>query len=203
MHLDKKKKKENTFSQTNINNSIIKSKFNITTLIYIYTYIYIYSTHRSFIRKIPRNESKIIPERIDNKSRTLHARSVKISFKGKKKNKKKLDATTNPKWYTMEWLTRSNDYDRSKNGSHVNFPGVGQSTFVIRALNQTRKQVQTSSRGWAPETSCLARYVSVYQYVQGITPINRAPIIFQFRITTNPHALPHQRVSTTEREEMG
>lgn len=88
MHLDKKKK-ENTFSQTNINNSIIKSKFNITTLIYIY-YTYIYILNASIVypknsHKIPRNESKIIPERIDNKSRTLHARSVKISFKGKKK----------------------------------------------------------------------------------------------------------------------
>lgn len=103
MHLDKKKKKENTFSQTNINNSIIKSKFNITTSIIIYIYTYIYILNASIVypknsHKIPRNESKIIPERIDNKSRTLHARSVKISFKGKKKNKKKLDATTtNPK----------------------------------------------------------------------------------------------------------
>lgn len=100
MHLDKKKK-ENTFSQTNINNSIIKSKFSITILIYIYTYIYILNASIVYPKnshKIPRNESKIIPERIDNKSRTLHARSVKISFKGKKKNKKKLDATTtNPK----------------------------------------------------------------------------------------------------------
>lgn len=70
------------------------------------------------------------------------------------------------------------------------FPGCRPIDFCHPSTKSNAQAGPDVIQGVERRKRAVSRYVSVYQYVQGITPINRAPIIFQFRITTNPHPPP-------------